>query len=506
MMSKSCLLSLGVGLIMLVACVGQPEQTPTDLQPAQEITSSIPAPTVEPSVMPTTQEASQPSPPPPTDQPLEDIPPEWIVYMGGDGLWRIHPDGSDQSLLYEYEFAPDADFFEHRLSPDGRYLAFITAPQGYIYDNPVLTILSMPSGELYLMLPLTSRDTNPDPGAGEGDPKLEALRTIVDVESFAWSPDSAYLAFTSLINGPTSDLYVFSPDSKNLTRLTDGPTQAIRPTWSPDGQYIIHAGVNAVEDWRIGITISDEAGVLGVWAAAVDGSEVRRLYEPGSRDEIIDGWVDSSHFLTHSWNIDCGHEYLRVVDIATGSQQVLWEGAFAQVAFAPSNGMVLLAVNSETAACNTPPDAGLFLREEDFVRILDEEIRSITWSPDAQLFFANTEYGPIAVSSGFDYVDLDVSFDLDTYAFPPVVEPTTRQLAWTSSNGLWVSQISSGLDNPPLQVFDRPTAQVIWGQELGWLYFISESDLYSVSPLQPAPVKIAEFPGIMAMTVIGENQ
>ena len=59
----------------------------------------------------------------------------------------------------------------------------------------------------------------------------------------AWQPgDGRLLAFIGASNGPTADLYLYDTQTREITQLTDGPSQAVLPVWSPDGQYILHLG------------------------------------------------------------------------------------------------------------------------------------------------------------------------------------------------------------------------------------------------------------------------
>ena len=68
-------------------------------------------------------------------------------------------------------------------------------------------------------------------------PKAITSYAIMDYSNVAWQPgDGRLLAFTGAINGPTSDLYLYDTQSGEFTQLTDGPSQAIAPSWSPDGQ------------------------------------------------------------------------------------------------------------------------------------------------------------------------------------------------------------------------------------------------------------------------------
>ncbi|HKZ24582.1 MAG TPA: hypothetical protein VJ398_02195, partial [Acidimicrobiia bacterium] len=84
------------------------------------------------------------------------------------------------------------------------------------------------------------------------------MRTIVDVSSMAWSPDGRQLAFMGLMEGPTADLYLYSLEDGQIRWLSSGPAHAIRPSWSPDGDYIVHHGV-------LGMGTGAGFSVTGAW-------------------------------------------------------------------------------------------------------------------------------------------------------------------------------------------------------------------------------------------------
>jgi TolB protein len=57
-------------------------------------------------------------------------------------------------------------------------------------------------------------------------------------ESFGWSPDGRYLAFSSVCEEPTRHLYLWDRETDQVEQLTDGPTTDTYPDWSHDGRYL----------------------------------------------------------------------------------------------------------------------------------------------------------------------------------------------------------------------------------------------------------------------------
>ena len=162
--------------------------------------------------------------------------PAWL----GDGSGLVHT---------SYTFAPgneDADFFVYvfadrqqrpflmqtgpqdypALSPDGDTLAYIsslaTALPGFGSTvTQQLWVSSLKYGRPSQLLLGSSGDTRP-----------------------AWSPDSAWIAFSSAREG-SPDLWMIRPDGKEPARLTDSPEAETSPAWSPDGRQIAYVSTQA---------------------------------------------------------------------------------------------------------------------------------------------------------------------------------------------------------------------------------------------------------------------
>ena len=60
----------------------------------------------------------------------------------------------------------------------------------------------------------------------------------------AWSPDGAWIAFTSERNG-SADIYRVHPDGSGLERLTDSPAYDDQAAFSPDGRQIVFVTTRA---------------------------------------------------------------------------------------------------------------------------------------------------------------------------------------------------------------------------------------------------------------------
>jgi WD40 repeat protein len=452
------------------ACQGAPAETPT------MVPSPISSPTMEPVV--TAIPSPTPLPPVVPDLPLRAEGPWWLFSTDG-GLWAVNPDGSG---LTQVAFQPLTQYYDPNaaVSPSGGYIAYITGREP-IFDT-TLRIKVLPWGTMITEKPLTSDTSEPSPDAMPGDFAFDAVRALIEIRSIAFSPDGEFLAFMGMIEGPSSDLYVYSLDEFQLTRLTDGPSQAIKPVWSPDGKYIVHGGVSS---------LGTGAGyaMVGMWASRADDSGTVTLYDPSmSGDEIVLGWIDQRTFVVYTWNAVCGPGNLRTYNIESGDSLILWEGAFQAAAFDPSSGTSLIAVNNDDTFCNPSGQIGPVIVKPDGLafRVVEDRVHAIQWSENAGLFLAISEFGTIAVSTEGDFIDLDKPMGANPL---PAVAPGTRELAWTG-NGLWIGPLLGSIDNPPKTISSEPTVHASWDPSGEYVLFFAEGGLYVAQRPEFVPVLV----------------
>lgn len=96
--------------------------------------------------------------------------------------------------------------------PSGRQFALATVRSGVA----TLTLFNMPDGVIAAEIPVTAVD---------------------ELFSPSWSPDGSRIAFTGMKGGVT-DLYVLSLGSREVVGLTADPYSDLQPAWSPDGRSI----------------------------------------------------------------------------------------------------------------------------------------------------------------------------------------------------------------------------------------------------------------------------
>ncbi len=422
-----------------------------------------------------------PSPTPPTPtSPSEALSPDgpWWVFFDGEGiwsngLWAVNADGSGLTRVLEGSILRPRHLGS-AVSPVGGFVALITATDPTRLRGLALNIVRLPDGQIRSITPLASIEIEP---AADADPALrppEPLVAIVGETSLAWSPDGQQLAFIGAQDGPSADLYSYSLREDTITRLTDGPSQGIRPSWSPYGKFIVHMGVN---------TLGSGAGydMTGVWAARADDTGVRSLYDPsGSGDEVLVGWRGVDTFAVYTLDVSQGgNRNLRAVNVETGIITSLWGGFFNDVVLDPQTGNMILLVNERAAEKNPDGESGVFFMgaQGAALRILAEEPVQAAWSAEAGLFLARTEFGLVAISSSGEWNQIH-----DFTGGLPAASPVANELAWYGADGLWIGNLISSLDLPqPERVFTEPVRYASWRPDGDGVLFVSGENEFFVA-------------------------
>ena len=469
---------LTIGFVLLLAATSCGVLNVSISTPAQGELKVTPTPeAIVTEVFPETDEAPSPiddqyAIP---DRPLGSGP--WLVFQSGDALWAVNPDASGLTQLVGGLSILPAKF-ANSVAPQGGNLALITSDDAAQRTNLSLEFLSLPGGRITSVSALTNPETEPGPDSSPGDPKFEAVRAITDLQSFAWSPDGQSLAFMGVIEGPTSDLYLYSLESGDITRLTDGPSQAISPTWSPDSEFILHSGVE---------TLGTGAGFLmsGIWAARADDSSVLDLYPipPGSGNEVVVGWIASDQFLVYSWSVICGPNSLRIYSLSDQAEEFLWNGFFSDVALDPFRGNVVLTIDEMTAQCNEGGVQGIFFFQTGQMaafEVLEFGVYKMSWVPEIDRFLARFDTGFLAIDSEGDATTLEKA----PIESAPVISADGRFWAFSGTEqmgeaGVWVGEFGQ----QPKNIFSESAWQISWSPDGEGIFFFAEAGLF----FAPAP-------------------
>jgi hypothetical protein len=307
----------------------------------------------------------------------------YILFKGQGGIWITNPDGSFPTLVSENEGVGD---LRRAISPTGDRLALVTQND----QGLDLVIVQVPGGAMETITHLISM-TREEEVTNPTSQKAFATYAIRDYQNVAWQPgEGRLLAFTGAISGPSADLYLYDTQTQEITQLTSGPSQAILPDWSPDGQFILNFGVSWVPPF--GGAIIGFNQLDGVWAVRVSDGKVITLPKPKGNLPDFVGWQDGSHYITYDTDNECNSINLRSVDVASGETTPIMDYPFYTfIDRSPENGAFLF---SSAPGCSNSLGEGTYLLvtgQSPPTRLLDKRSWAIRWLPESKLFFAYPE-------------------------------------------------------------------------------------------------------------------
>jgi hypothetical protein len=405
----------------------------------------------------------------------------WLISKDQDNLYRLRPQQTDrintEKVVAPYDMAD-------MIAPRGGHVAFITSPDLDELRGLKLIVYNVVGMNVEKIIPLTSPKTEPGANAMPGDPAVEAIRSITAAPGLAWSPDGRQIAFIGVIDGPSSDLYLYSLDTQKITRLTDGPSQGFGPSWSPDGKYIVQFGAT-VFGTGAGFTMA------GVWATQADNGVSVELYKPKSSGEIGLGWADANTYLVYSFGAGCGHYNLRAVGIQPLKVTTLFAGCFDNAAFDPASGSAILGISQGQAdICNCAPtktNAGLYLVSPNgsLKQFAAGDISNTAWLKNAGAAWGLGNKGPLM----FTLDGKAVALPSGVPASPPLVAAGGKLWAWTGGEagkqpGVWIGPPGG---NAP-KVFDLSVSDAAWDKFNTTLIFLSGNKLYAAVPPAYKPI------------------
>lgn len=418
----------------------------------------------------------------------------WWVFSSDEGIWAVNPDGSGLTHLLERSVSESKSrVFRFEPSPAGGQIALIEIEDQWALTAPTLSLLSLPEGELFPITRLHPETYDPD---GYPD-DFDRWAATGKWNAISWSPDGKRLAFNAVIDGESGDLYTYGVEDGLLNRLTDGPTEAVFPTWSPDGQDIIHGSVK-----RLNVDASGAGyDYTGVWSAPADGGIVELLF---SSDVIgfenVLGWIDDTTALIDTAapneNPFCRYRELRAVEIHSGESRAVLSGQYTDRAFDPVSQTVLFS-RVEDPICEQELSPGIYILDVEAgapIRIVENDSFEVGWSPEASLFFAETGTGSvIAVSPSGEFIDLFVPEG--AFRSPPIASPASDNLAWIGGEGLWIGSLQDSLDSEPIKVLSERVYQASWSPDGNYLLMLSFDKLFVASSPSFSPIEIMEIRG-----------
>ena len=373
-MQKHCRFMVLI-LILIVSSSCQ-SQTPVE-PPTQSVTPLVPH--TQPPVPTVAATVTAPAPIPTFNEPL----PAGIynMYAGPEGIWISKSDGT--SLTKLTDLGIDQIDLRRVKSPNGDRLALIVQTE----EGLDLVEVLIPSGKTTTLAHLYSI-TNEELIENPTSERAFTAYAIRDYDNVAWQPGGRYLAFVGAMDGPTSDLYLYDTESGEIKRLTDGEAQAVFPSWSMFGEYILLYGVS----WRgpFGGAIVGHDHLDEVVSVEVSTGKGTLLPVPKSVAFNFAGWQDERHFMTYDSDETCTAQNLRSVDVLTGEVTPLMDASFS-FGLTREYGPFVFA---SSAGCPNSLGEGTFLLprgQTEPIKFLDKKVYEVSWSPDSRYFYAYPE-------------------------------------------------------------------------------------------------------------------
>jgi dipeptidyl aminopeptidase/acylaminoacyl peptidase len=377
--------------VVLSACGQSPEvsSAPTEPGPtegsvavisASPTTGGAPTPTPSPQSTPTETAL------PPTAAPTA-LNPEgpYVVFAGPQGIWIANPDGSFPTQISQSGIGTDGLELRDSLSADGGSVA-LTAFGKTGID---LFLVDIPSGQSKTVARLLDVSRQ-ELAFNSLSPKAFAYYAITDYPDLAWQPGGDVLAFVGADPGPTTDMYTYDRAQDKSRRLETDPAQAIRPIWSPDGEYLLYFGI----DWLppFGQTYVTLDPMAGFWAVRASDGELIPQPKLKGTDRNFVGWRDDTHYLVYDSDESCAARDLRAVDLLTGDTEMIAGFCFhSKPAWSPANGAVLLSVWPD---CDCGLAAGVYLYlpgRDSPLRLAEKQALETYWLPESGYFYAYPE-------------------------------------------------------------------------------------------------------------------
>ena len=339
-------------VLVLTACSNNeepPDDTPTIPPPSS--TSAPPTATPEPSPAPT-----------PTPAPEPDV--NLIAFVGlDDSIYTIRPDGTDQQLVSipmsgeTASLAGSASFASHTVynwptwSPDASKLAFTSFSDNGDFGG-ALWLVDIPGGL-------------PDKVFQDPDDTIGRFVAQRSPHYIYWSPDSDRVAFLA----PTPDslvLYMIETNDPHHPEVLSFGAPSYM-AWSPDGQYLLHHLVDAVD------LVDTRNGLERASLNARSTSFRTPAWSPDSRQiAFVDGSIGADTLVITDVQGDSKIEVDRVSFLTV----FLWSPSLNEIAYTQLTPARSLGIPTYGGLAVFDVDSG------DTRQITNREIAAFFWSPD----------------------------------------------------------------------------------------------------------------------------
>ena len=254
---------------------------------------------------------------------------------------------------------------EKAISPDGRWLAYFT---GSSREEPYDLALHLFNLEDQTTIPVADLvapgfPENLEPVKTSDPVELESCNSgpcrigVIElafnegIESMAWSPDSQSLAFAAQIDGPSSDVYIFSLEDRSIRRLVNDLENVWQIDWAPNGERILYQNSTA------GITYT----TTYIYVA---NSNTQSLQSPrvidGGKFWYEYGWINENLFLISSGGEGAPPQNLRYINVETQQVTEVWPYTADHIAIDHRNNALVVST-IPSGYINDEPTEGTYL-------------------------------------------------------------------------------------------------------------------------------------------------
>lgn len=305
-----------------------------------------PTATATPTITPSPAPSATPTPIPQTQEHL-------IVTRDHQHWALLNADGSLQKYVEVPELAGPSD-----VSPDGNWVVYEPGSDDKPPYDLSLNLLNLEDGTSLSITNVISRDfpknigpliesmSQYDPalyGKDCADTKCRTARVKDELLSTAglsrWSPDSQFLAFTAQIDGPSTDIYLYSMQDKTIRRLTDELQNVGWLEWSPDGKRILYSSdIPGILYERTTFHVTDLEGKTFSISQEILSKEPQ-WYN-------MHGWVSDTLYLLQALRPEPGQEHFRqlvVVNVENGETTEIWPYPTDETAIDTDNQRIVLS-------------------------------------------------------------------------------------------------------------------------------------------------------------------
>jgi len=382
-------------------------------------------------------------------------------------------------------------YFENTVSPDGKWVAYYKGSEREPYDLALhLFNLSNGTSQLISNLIAPGFPENLEPvtktlyfgeydAECESDPKCRLTRVESAFRegirhSIDWSPDSKFLAFAAQIDGPSSDVYIFSTEDNSIQRLTDELENIWSIDWSPNGERILYEH-SVMGDTYLSrfIRIADPKIKSLQHPEAIDGGAFWFSY----------GWINQNSYLIYNGGEGAPPNRLRIINIETQEIKEIWEYS-AESFFVDKENQIIVLVPYGTIWLDEKPEPGIYVVSfnGEFRKISDRIVRIIDGQDATKHYIA-------AIN---DYKEL-VSIKLDGSITSLQRKPDHYVAPRSSPNGKWIiitNETETELYSEDLQVIkslEIHATEIIWRPDSAGVFLYSKPKLFYLSTNNETP-------------------